>query len=112
MNGIITRGLRTLQSLVTRGYISVSKRSRGAGGSLAVPYIPYKEVFKKKEEDKGESDELIKVRKIRVKESKNILVDVSLINQPGNISMDVLLEKIDENIWKLHPTKNGVRIYD
>ena len=114
MNNIIKRGLGKIHSLITKGFgktlfVIVRKGTRGAGGSLAVPYIPYADLNKKKS-----ILELIKTRKISVPDEKNdITVDVLLIKHTGEISVDVILKKVEGRYTEIKVyVEDEVKIYD
>ncbi len=112
MNNILKRGLGKLQSIITRGFgktlVVVVKKGRGAGGTLAVPYIPYADV------DKKSIFEHIKTRKIKVPdEEKDITVDVLLISYPGDISVEAILKKAPKKYTEIKVyVEDEVRIYD
>lgn len=111
MPNLLTRGFGKLSSIITRGYgktLVVVVSPKGGGGSLPVPYIPYKEVHKKNIFD------LIKTKKIKVPdEDKDIVVDVLLISHTGEISVEAILKKVSGRYTEVKVyVEDEVKIYD
>ena len=112
MNNILKRGLGKINQLITRGFgrtlVIIVSKGRGAGGSLAVPYIPYKEVFKKNIYD------LIHTRKIKLPdEKKDITVDALLIKHTGDISVEAILREVKGRYTEIKVyVEDEVKIYD
>ncbi len=111
VNNIIKRGLGKIKSLITRGFgktLVVVVSTKAGGGSLPVPYIPYKEVFGK------DIFKHIKTQKIKVPdEEQEITVDVLLIKHTGEISVDAVLKSVKGKYTEVKVYMEGeVKIYD